>query len=266
MSRHPAGVLIPVAALVAVMVGMAVAFHMTLERPLMAQRTGPRMAAASGVSSRASFSAASSMTASAAGASAAASSPYAHFKLHPAGTDKPSDSVCKAARRRAFAGLDSAKIQTLRDVVHEQHVTIENDFIHKSLSTRLADPQSIYWEEWEHLGRIQYPGSEFIDNQRDGDTIVAALEKAAALENDTLFHADLTAMENLVRQAVQNHDLSRLIRYHQMIHDMDYWVVNYPISYPKLAPPDWAGVGCCFHSLSGLQAVDSAGTRTRQPR
>lgn len=73
-------------------------------------------------------------------------------------------------------------------------------------------------------------------------------------------------MESLVRQAVQNRDLSRLIRYHQMIHDMDYWVVNYPISYPQLAPPDWAEVGCCFHFLSGLQAVDSAGTRTRQLR
>jgi hypothetical protein len=118
-------------------------------------------------------------------------------------------------------------------------------------------PSSPYWECWEHLGTFQIPsGSEKFYNTTDGDTIIASLEKAHILAKDSAFQADIAKMQDLVRKAVAHHDLSKFVELHAMLHDYDYWIVNYPIYYPKIAPSDWSGVKCYFGVINSIKYTD----------
>jgi len=163
---------------------------------------------------------------------------FDHFKLHDSTLPLPDATTCKQAQKRALSGLGTDQVKTVQTQIHETHLYFEMEFVDENMVKRLRSPSSQYWEAWEHLGTIQYPGSVPIYNETDGDTVIADLEKVRVLEKDPAFQSDIVKMQELVRQAVQNHDLTKFVELHQMLHDFDYWVVNYPIYYPKLAPPD----------------------------
>ena len=67
----------------------------------------------------------------------------------------------------------------------------------------------------------------------------------------TAFADDITKAQELIDEAVKNHDIKSLWYAHQVLHDIDYWVLNYPIQYPKgvAAPPDWKGVETYFGTI-----------------
>lgn len=77
----------------------------------------------------------------------------AAFILNPYVLDPPDDAICENANRRALAGLNSKQIANVQSIIHFEHVSIEDDFINGIYKT-LTDPNSPYWEKWEHLGKI----------------------------------------------------------------------------------------------------------------
>lgn len=179
----------------------------------------------------------------------------AAFVLNPYVLEPPDTSVCEDAKKRALAGLDDKQITKVQSVIHYEHSWIEDQFIDGIYKT-LADPDSPYWERWEHLGAIQTVGSsEMFLNTQDGATIIADLEQVRAVEPDARFESDLSRMQQLIRDAVQNHDLNDLIAFHKMIHDFDYWVVSYPRFLSIRVPGSPRGI-CYFGALGGL--ADSA--------
>lgn len=74
----------------------------------------------------------------------------------------------------------------------------------------------------------------------------------AAFAGKTTFVDDITKAQELIDEAVKNHDIKCLWYAHQVLCDLDYWVLNYPIQYPKgtAAPPDWKGVEAYFGTTS----------------
>lgn len=59
----------------------------------------------------------------------------------------------------------------------------------------------------------------------------------------------------MIIYAVDNHDIKGLWYALQVLHDLDYWVLNYPSHFPKgkPAPPDWKGVNTYFGVTKTLE-------------
>lgn len=46
--------------------------------------------------------------------------------------------------------------------------------------------------------------------------------------------------------AIDNHDVSECFEAHKIIHDLDYWCLNYPLDSFDTNPVDWGGISCYY--------------------
>lgn len=46
--------------------------------------------------------------------------------------------------------------------------------------------------------------------------------------------------------AINNHDISECFEAHKIIHDLDYWCLNYPLNSFDSDPVDWGGISCYY--------------------
>jgi hypothetical protein len=175
-----------------------------------------------------------------------------HFVLFNSSLPVPDEPVCKQAQKRALSGIDADQIKTVQTLIHGDHWLMEDEILNKSMLAELKSSSSQYWEKWEHIGTIQYPGGEKFENKTDGATIIANLGKVNNLIKDSALQTDLRNMQDTVNQAVKNHDVSQFVKLHAMLHDFDYWVINYPAYFHKINPPDWGGGNCYYGILSGI--------------
>jgi len=143
-------------------------------------------------------------------------------------------------------------LEKAKKTVHELHMYFESGFVYEAENwiEKYSDPNSPGWVFWEKTGTIEIPGyTEKVYNEKDGNWYIQRLEEVkAAFADKTAFTDDITKAEELISEAVKNHDIKNLWYAHQVLHDLDYWVLNYPIQYPKgtAAPPDWKGVETYF--------------------
>ena len=171
------------------------------------------------------------------------------FWLHKSDLKPPEKGACLQAQKRALEGLDQTQRKTVQDTVREEHVRIE--YLLLDHTKVLKSPAAPYWEFLERTGAITIPGEETVLNEWDKDTIVANLKKAGGLIRNDAVKSDFERMEKALDDAVGAHDLRGLFSYHEMIHDYDYWAINYPAYYPTAPAPDWAGVKVYFGTPDG---------------
>lgn len=176
--------------------------------------------------------------------SVGASSEEELYWLHKSEMKPPEKSACLRAQKQALKGLKEAQLETVWDTVREEHVRIEYCLMDRVKS--LKSPDAPYWEFLEHTGTIAIPGEEVVWNEWDKDTIKANLNKAGNLIEDSGVKSDFRRMRETLDDAVGRHNLRGLFSYHEMIHDYDCWVVNYPAHYPEAPAPDWGGIGVYF--------------------
>lgn len=176
------------------------------------------------------------------------------LKLHDSTLKPPSDKQCKSAQERALSGLSPKEKQTVQNSINGMHMNIEYEFIDKDIRTLLKSPYSPYWEYWDHTGTISIGGEGVVDNSVDGEVWIRDLQKNYNIVKDADLKADIQKMQDCVRSAVKNHDVNKLDELHKMLHDCDYWVVNYPVHFDKYAPEDWGGIDVYFGSLQCIKS------------
>lgn len=49
-----------------------------------------------------------------------------------------------------------------------------------------------------------------------------------------------------LQSGMNNHDLSECFEAHKIVHDLDYWIVNYPVGSFYAAPVDWGDIDCYY--------------------
>lgn len=174
------------------------------------------------------------------------------FWLHKSDLKPPEKSVCLKAQKQALEGLEDEQLKTVRDTVREEHARIESYLLDHVKS--LKSPDAPYWEFLEHTGIVAIPGEEMVLNEWDKDTITANLKTVEDLVRNDAVKSDFERMRKTLDDAVGAHDLRGLFSYHEMIHDYDYWVVNYPAYYPDAPAPDWGGIEVYF----GIPSVISS--------
>lgn len=171
--------------------------------------------------------------------------------LHRSDKQPPEKSELLKIQGDVTNSTDQAELATAINTLHEIHMYFESGFVYVSGSwiRNLSDPDSPGWVFWERTGTIEIPGyTEKVDNQRSGDTYIQWLEDVKQVFTDSELSNDITTVQKLIKYAVDNHDIKGLWYAHQVIHDIDYWILNYPIEFQagRPAPPDWSGVNCYF--------------------
>ena len=103
-----------------------------------------------------------------------------------------------------------------------------------------------YYDNAEvRMGRSDYTGVECIQS----------LEKIKNIVNNQYFSLDIDKAIVLMQSAIDIHDLETLYKFHQIVHDLDYWLLNYPIKPFIAAPADWHGVYVYFGVLESYKCI-----------
>lgn len=147
-------------------------------------------------------------------------------------------------------------MEKAKKTIHELHMYFESGFIYEDWIKKYSNPKSRGWAFWEKTGIIEIRGyTEKVYNEKDGNWYIRKLEEAKKVFTGKAICDDIAKAQDLISDAVKNHDIKSLWYAHQVLHDLDYWVLNYPIQYPKgtAAPPDWKGVETYFGTIGVLK-------------
>lgn len=148
-------------------------------------------------------------------------------------------------QKQIFARIQ--KRDTVKAAIHQMHLYFESGFMGDWFKL-YQNPQSQYWLNWEKTGKLSYPGEETFVNETDGQTLINQLEQLKPLITDKALIDDINTTQRLIANAVSRHSIRGLFYAHKVLHDLDYWVINYPISYPYGGPepPSWSGTETYF--------------------
>ena len=150
----------------------------------------------------------------------------------------------------ALEGLSDLQIKEVQNRVREEHMQIEY-YLVKHVKT-LKSSSSPYWAYLERTGTISIPGDDTVWNEWDKDTIIEDLKGISSTIRNEAMKSDFKQMEDTLQTAVKQHNLHKVFLYHEMIHDCDYWVINYPAYFSKSRPADWSGIKTYFSQSSLL--------------
>lgn len=169
------------------------------------------------------------------------------YWLHKSSLKLPDKNVCLKAQKQALDGLSDAQAKGVQKEVREAHIEIE--FFLVDHVKALKSPQSPYWAYIERKGTISIPGDALVWNDWDKDTVIDDLKEISSPIKNEVVKSDFKRMQNTLKTAVEQHNLHKVFSYHEMIHDYDYWVINYPV-YLQSPPADWGGIQTYFGTPS----------------
>jgi hypothetical protein len=170
--------------------------------------------------------------------------------LHESNVPLPDRETAEKVQGALFEGVGEEDLEKAKKTVHEIHMYFESGFVYEDWAEKYSDPDSPGWVFWERTGIIEIPGyTEKVYNEKDGIWYIQQLEGVKqAFTDKTALTDDIAKAQELISEAVKNHEVKNLWYAHQVLHDIDYWVLNYPVQYPEgtVAPPDWKGVKTYF--------------------
>lgn len=172
------------------------------------------------------------------------------FWLHDSDLKPPEKDACKRAQQLALEGLNDTQIKGVQGKVREEHMRIEH-YLAEHVKI-LKSSSSPFWAYLERTGTISIPGDSTVWNEWDKDTIIEDLKGISAVIKNETVKSDFKRMEDTLQTAVGQHNLRKVFLYHEMIHDYDYWVINYPVFISAGPPADWGGIKTYFGQPSFL--------------
>lgn len=142
-----------------------------------------------------------------------------------------------------LSGLSDVEITTLKTEIHNIHSLL--GFYLVDRVNILKDANSIYWEPatideiFTQPNGVKFQSYGFWQF-RD------SLQELLKLDlNDTTRNMIKDLIYKL-QSGMNNHDLSECFEVHKILHDLDYWIISYPISSFTVAPADWGGIDCYY--------------------
>ncbi len=166
------------------------------------------------------------------------------YWLHDSDLKLPEQDACKKAQQLTLEGLNDAQVKEVQDKVREEHMRIEH-YLANHVKI-LKSSSSPFWAYLERTGTISIPGDSTVWNEWDKDTIIEDLKGISAVIKNEAVKFDFKRMEDTLQTAVGQHNLRKVFLYHEMIHDYDYWVINYPVFISAGPPADWGGIKTYF--------------------
>lgn len=172
------------------------------------------------------------------------------YYLHDSNIEKPSESICYDMQKTALSGLSDVEITTLQTEIHNIHSSLEF-YLVDSINI-LKDTNSIYWEPATIDEVFTQPNGVKIQSYgfwRYRDSLQDLLKLNL---NDTTRNI-INNIVSKLQFGMDNRDLSECFEVHKLLHDFDYWIVNYPIGSFFAAPADWGGIDCYYGSIENYE-------------
>ena len=142
-----------------------------------------------------------------------------------------------------FDGLTDAQIEDIKNKIMELHMDIEYDLVY--IFTSDYGPESAKWNN------IDGTNSDVID-EYTGHDMIYNLEYTKDLINDELYTEYVDNIIEKINYIIVNHDIDIYYKIHQEVHDLSYYVINYPLETFEIEPPDWHGIYVYFGSLDNI--------------
>lgn len=174
------------------------------------------------------------------------------YYLHDSTLDIPSSTSCYNVQSMILSNLSQSEISSLRNDIRNIHFSLEFflvDYINvlKDSNASFWEPATInetyidangtkvqsfgFWEDRDDLKHVLNPNIN---------------DRAKEIINDIILH---------LQYGMDNHDLSECFEAHKILHDFDYWCINYPAGNFSSKPIDWGGIHCYFGLLENYNLL-----------
>ena len=173
--------------------------------------------------------------------------PTERFYLHNSNLKPPSDMVCKKAKNEFLSGLSDDEKKAVSTKIRSLHDKVENILLNNI--PYLKEVDSKYWN-FVITGLTEdaptVTGQEFGELGLNGcinkiDELSKSVTNQKAVDNFEKLYDDL-------KKACDSKNLQGILKVHEVIHDYDYFAVNYPVRYNYEAA-DWGGLDDYFGNI-----------------
>lgn len=170
------------------------------------------------------------------------------YYLHKSDLERPEKERCLAWQAEALDGLETREKESVCKTFRALHNHIE-EFLLGRVSI-LKEPDSIYWEifglDRDEVFVDPISGSQGIDNTYY--IITDCFDSLINTVKTEKLKSAIVTMKADFKRAIKSRDIGSVFAVHEVIHDYDYYVVNYPVHY-ELQAPDWGGIDEYFGHL-----------------
>lgn len=172
------------------------------------------------------------------------------YYLHESKLELPASSTCTKAQNTILYGMSDSDIDNLREEIHNIHSSLEFHLADKVQTIKNAN--SFYWSSEVKDQIVIQPNGVAVQsygfwNYRDSLKDISNLslnDSTQKIVNDIIYKLE---------QGIDNHDISECFEAHKILHDLDYWIINYPINSFNIAPVDWGGIHCYYGSIENYK-------------
>lgn len=170
------------------------------------------------------------------------------YYLHKSDLEQPTEKQCLMWQSEALADLDEEEQQQLGKTFRYIHNHIE-DFLLDRVSL-LKEPDSVYWDavlcDRGEVFIDPFTGENYTNDQYY--IILDHFDAALELVKNKKTKGKIEIMKDDFIKSIQSRDIGSVFSVHEVVHDYDHYVINYPAFY-ELEPPDWGGDGKYFGTL-----------------
>lgn len=168
------------------------------------------------------------------------------YYLHDSDLELPSEEKCVTMQEKALSGLSENEKKEINTKLRSAHTTME--FLLMDGTKNLKQSNSIYWNLYNEAEIITEQTGEGLEFSKDSCFRAVAnniTDIANIIKNEEVKEIFNSIYEKL-NKAMENKDIAELFELHKQIHDLDYWVINYPVYFDSAPAPDWEGIETYF--------------------
>ena len=113
----------------------------------------------------------------------------------------------------------------------------------------IKEPDSPYWKQFNIDEVFKDPYSGVLIETRGFFDTVNDLKKIESIIKNPETKNKFKDMYTSLQTSMNNHDIEGCFKVHEIIHDYDYWIINYPAYFDTFSPADWGGTDTYFGNI-----------------
>lgn len=171
------------------------------------------------------------------------------YYLHISNNSLPTENDCLYAKKNALDGLSEEEIISAQKKIRNAHGLMETILL-DGVKT-IKDANSPYWKSYTVDELFVDPYSGVLVEETGFFDIVNEINELQKDITNIKIKEICNEFCSKLQEAMDNHDLASCFEAHKILHDIDYWIINYPPQYEAgmPGPVDWIGVNCYFGLL-----------------
>ena len=165
----------------------------------------------------------------------------------------PTQAEVEKKRDEVLAGMEEEDIDRLKEAIKVENLALEHSFLWNNLEEKLSDPESLMWNLIDTTGYIQigwgydpkvyrekktdemtmdgflekYGDPVMTDNDKDADAFCRQMEELKSTITNEALRKDFDHLISNMRLARETHDVTYIRNVHEILHDMDYYLLRY---------------------------------------